>query len=101
MRYPGHPQAVGTFTIPPHAPPEVTEAKRQFDSIAARWANVKGELQDAVDALAAAKQADLDHIVRMAEQDKDVADPQAKQRKVEATITDLRLRLKGLDVSTC
>ena len=97
MRQPGSPHAIAAYALPPHPPPEVAEAKAEFDSIAARWGNVKVDLQDAVEELAAAKQADLDHIVKMAEQGKDVADAQAKQRKAEATIADLRFKLKGLD----
>jgi hypothetical protein len=97
MRQPGTPQAIATFAIPPHAPPAVAEAKVKFDDIAARWANTKGELGDAVEALEAAKQADLRAIVNSARQGKDVKDPQANQRKAEALIADLRFLLKGLD----
>ena len=97
MKQPGLPQAIATYTIPPHAPPEVTEAKAEFDAVAAKWALVKGELGGAAEALAAAKEADLQAIVKMAEQGKNVADAQANQRKAEALITDLRFRLKGLD----
>jgi hypothetical protein len=78
MRHVGVPQAITAYAIPPHAPPAVAEAKDEFDSIAARWAGVKGELQDAKEALAEAKTADLQAIVDAAEEGKDVKDPQFK-----------------------
>ena len=99
MRHVGVPQAITTFAIPPHAPPVVAEAKESFDAVAARWAGVKGELQDAKEALTAAKTADLQAIVDAAEEGKDVKDAQANQRKVEALIADLEVRLKGLDMA--
>jgi hypothetical protein len=97
MRQPGVPYAIAAYTIPPHAPPEVTEAKAEFDAIATRWADTKGELQDAQEALAAAKEADLQAIVDMAKQGKSVKEAQARQRKAEDLIADLRVTLKGLD----
>jgi hypothetical protein len=42
VKQPGIPQAIAAYAIPPHAPPEVAAAKREFDGIAAKWANVKG-----------------------------------------------------------
>jgi hypothetical protein len=99
MKHVGVPQAITAYAIPPHAPPEVAEAKDEFDAIAKRWAGVKGELQDAKEALTAAKTADLQAIVDAAEEGKDVKDAQANQRKVEALIADLEVRLKGLDMA--
>jgi hypothetical protein len=99
VRQPGVPFAIGTYVIPPHAPPAVAEAKTEFDAIATRWADMKGELQDAEEALQVAKAADLQAIVDMAKQGKSVKDAQARQRQAEALITDLRFRLKGLDVA--
>jgi len=100
MRQPGVSQAITAYAIPPHAPPEVAEAKSKFDAIATSWADTKGELQDAVEALPAAKEADLRAIVTMAEQGKSVRDAQVHRRKAEVLITDLRVRLKGLDRAT-
>jgi hypothetical protein len=97
MRHVGVPQAITTYAVPPHAPPAVAEAKSGFDRIADRWAGVKGELQDAKEALAKAKTADLQAIVDAAEKGEDVKDPQANQRKADALIDDLRVRLKGLN----
>jgi len=99
MRQPGVPHAIGAYAIPPHAPPEVAEAKTEFEPIATRWADMKGELQHAEEALAAAKATDLQAIVKAAEQGREVKDAQANQRKAELLITDLRFRLKGLDVA--
>ena len=63
MRMPGVPQAVTTYPVPPFAPEAVVDAKNDFDAIAARWADAKGQLQDARDALADAKAADLRAVV--------------------------------------
>ena len=55
MRMPGVPFAVATYPIPPFAPEPVAEAKAEFDRIAAQWADAKGLLEDAREALAEAK----------------------------------------------
>ena len=54
MKQSASPTAIATYAIPPHSPPEVEEAKTEFDGIAAKWADTKGELQDAAEALDAA-----------------------------------------------
>jgi hypothetical protein len=81
MKHVGVPQAITAYAIPPHAPPAVAEAKSGFDRIAERWASVKGELADAVQALETAKQADLEHIVKMAELGKDVLTRRRRRAK--------------------
>jgi hypothetical protein len=99
MRYPGVPTAVAAFAIPPHPPEAVAKVKRDFDGVAGRWAAVKGELQDAEEALKEAKAFDLRALVNAAEQGREVKDPQAKTRKAEAEIADLKARLRGLNVA--
>ena len=100
MRMAGVPYAVATYPIPPLAPAPVAEAKAEFDSIAARFADTKGELQDAKDALAEAKAADIRAVVNAAEKGEEVTDPQANARDVEARIADLEVQLHGLDIAT-
>jgi hypothetical protein len=53
-----HAERLARFEVPPHAPPAVAEAKAEFDAVATRWAALKGDLRDAKDALAQAKQDD-------------------------------------------
>ena len=91
-------QAVGAFAIPPH-PPQSYGGEDPVRRGSGRAGHVMGDLHDAQDALSAAKQGDLRAIARRREQGTAVEDAQAKRRKVEAKIEDLRVRLKGLNIA--
>lgn len=99
MRQAGVPYAIATYPIPPHPPAPVQEAKDEFDTIATRWANTKGKLDDAKEALEAAKAADLRAVVEAATDGKDVKNPQVNAYAAEALIADLRVQVRGLDVA--
>lgn len=100
MRQSGSPTPIAAYTIPPHAPPAVTEAKAEFDAVATRWAETKGDLQDAKEALVKAKTADIRAVVDAAEQGRDVEDAQAHEREAQTKLDDLQVRLRGFGIAT-
>ncbi len=95
MRMAGVPYAVATYEIPPHPPAPVAEAKVQYDTIATRWADTREALQDAKEALAEAKAADIRAVVEAATGGKDVDDPRCEPVRWRRTLPTSRYRFAG------
>jgi hypothetical protein len=89
---------IASFNLPAQRPEAVEEAYARFDAVGDELGRVRGEIEDAEDALVAAEAADLRRVADAAGAGKSV-DPEQEQKTARARLEELRARLPGLTLA--